>query len=91
MLANVIGGRIVNRLDLGGENYTVNAACASSLASVSVGMHWLEAGVCDMVLAGGADLHCSIGDFLMFSERARAFAGRSVQDVRPERRRDRDR
>ncbi|MGH7566520.1 MAG: beta-ketoacyl synthase N-terminal-like domain-containing protein, partial [Gemmatimonadota bacterium] len=67
VLANVISGRIANRLDLGGENYTVNAACASSLASVSVGMHWLEAGACDMVLAGGADLHCSIGDFLMFS------------------------
>ena len=67
VLANVISGRIANRLDLGGENYTVNAACASSLASVSVGMHWLESGACDMVLAGGADLHCSIGDFLMFS------------------------
>jgi acyl transferase domain-containing protein/NAD(P)H-dependent flavin oxidoreductase YrpB (nitropropane dioxygenase family)/acyl carrier protein len=67
VLANVISGRIANRLDLGGENYTVNAACASSLASVSVGMHWLESGTCDMVLAGGADLHCSIGDFLMFS------------------------
>ncbi|HET6637379.1 MAG TPA: beta-ketoacyl synthase N-terminal-like domain-containing protein, partial [Gemmatimonadota bacterium] len=67
VLANVISGRIANRLDLGGENYTVNAACASSLAAVSVGIHWLESGTCDMVLAGGADLHCGIGDFLMFS------------------------
>lgn len=32
MLANVISGRIANRLDLGGANYTVDAACASSLA-----------------------------------------------------------
>ena len=28
MLANVIAGRIANRLDLGGANYTVDAACA---------------------------------------------------------------
>lgn len=30
ILANVIAGRIANRLDLGGANYTVDAACASS-------------------------------------------------------------
>ncbi len=32
LLMNVAAGRIANRLDLGGTNYTVDAACASSLA-----------------------------------------------------------
>ena len=32
MLSNVIAGRIANRLDLGGLNYTVDAACASLAA-----------------------------------------------------------
>ncbi|MFN2383640.1 MAG: SDR family NAD(P)-dependent oxidoreductase [Gemmatimonadota bacterium] len=67
VLTNVISGRIANRLDLGGENYTVNAACASSLASLSIGAQWLAAGTCDLVVVGGADVHNSIGDFLMFS------------------------
>jgi acyl transferase domain-containing protein/NAD(P)H-dependent flavin oxidoreductase YrpB (nitropropane dioxygenase family)/NAD(P)-dependent dehydrogenase (short-subunit alcohol dehydrogenase family)/acyl carrier protein len=67
VLTNVISGRIANRLDLGGENYTVNAACASSLAALSIAVQWLRAGECDMVLVGGADVHNSIGDFLLFS------------------------
>lgn len=67
VLTNVISGRIANRLDLGGENYTVNAACASSLAALSIAVQWLGSRSCDMVLVGGADVHNSIGDFLMFS------------------------
>ncbi len=67
MLANVIAGRIANRLDLGGENCTVSAACASSLAALATACRWLEAGDCDMVIAGGADVHNAAGDFLMFS------------------------
>ena len=52
---NVAAGRIANRLDLGGTNYTVDAACASSLAAVDLGARELEAGTSDMVLAGGVD------------------------------------
>jgi acyl transferase domain-containing protein/NAD(P)H-dependent flavin oxidoreductase YrpB (nitropropane dioxygenase family)/NADP-dependent 3-hydroxy acid dehydrogenase YdfG len=67
VLANVIAGRIANRLDLGGTNYTVDAACASSLAAVDVACKELAGGTSDLVLAGGADLHNSINDFLMFA------------------------
>ncbi|MDX1624041.1 MAG: SDR family NAD(P)-dependent oxidoreductase, partial [Gemmatimonadota bacterium] len=67
LLVNVIAGRVANRLDLGGENCTVSAACASSLAAASMACRWLAAGQCDMVLAGGADLHNAAGDYLMFS------------------------
>jgi acyl transferase domain-containing protein/NAD(P)H-dependent flavin oxidoreductase YrpB (nitropropane dioxygenase family) len=83
MLANVIAGRIANRLDLGGANYTVDAACASSLAAVDVACKELTAGTSDVVLCGGADLHNGINDYVVFSSvhalsptgRSRAFDG----------------
>ncbi|MFF4529325.1 SDR family oxidoreductase [Streptomyces sp. NPDC001407] len=67
MLANVISGRIANRLDLGGANYTVDAACASSLAAVDVACKELVTGAADLVLCGGADLHNGINDYVLFS------------------------
>ncbi|MFF7754292.1 SDR family NAD(P)-dependent oxidoreductase [Streptomyces sp. NPDC007971] len=67
MLANVISGRIANRLDLGGANYTVDAACASSLAALDVACKELVSGSSDAVLCGGADLHNGINDFVLFS------------------------
>src|SRR5690606_19526879 len=36
VLTNVLAGRIANRLDLGGVNYTVDAACAASLAALDL-------------------------------------------------------
>ena len=67
ILANVIAGRITNRLDLGGRNFTVDAACASSIAAIDLACQELILGKSDMVLTGGADLHNGINDYLMFS------------------------
>jgi acyl transferase domain-containing protein/acyl carrier protein/NADP-dependent 3-hydroxy acid dehydrogenase YdfG len=54
-LGNVIAGRIANRLDLGGTNCVVDAACASSLAAVSLAVAELNAGGADLVITGGVD------------------------------------
>lgn len=67
MLANVVSGRVANRLDLSGSNFVVDAACASSLAALKAACHELLLGDCDIALAGGADTHNGIGDFVMFS------------------------
>lgn len=67
ILANVISGRITNRLNLGGRNFTVDAACASSLAAIDLACQELFLEKSDMVLAGGADLHNGINDYLLFS------------------------
>lgn len=67
VLANVIAGRIANRLDLGGVNYTVDAACAASLAALDLACKELVGGTSDVVLCGGADLHNGINDFLLFA------------------------
>ena len=66
VLANVIAGRIANRLDLGGVNYTVDAACASSLAALDVACKELvQEGA--TWSCGGADLHNGINDYLLFA------------------------
>ncbi|MFD9218954.1 SDR family NAD(P)-dependent oxidoreductase [Streptomyces sp. NPDC060064] len=77
VLANVIAGRVANRLDLGGANCTIDAACASSLAALDLACKQLRDGDSDMVLCGGADVHNGINDYLMFaSVRALSPTGR---------------
>lgn len=66
-LANVISGRIANRLDLGGPNYTVDAACGSSLAALDLACKELRQRTSDLVLCGAVDLHNGINDYLMFA------------------------
>ncbi|MEV6239281.1 SDR family NAD(P)-dependent oxidoreductase [Lentzea sp. NPDC051838] len=67
VLGNVISGRVANRLDLGGANYTVDAACASSLAALDVACKELVGRTSDMVLCGAVDLHNSAHDYQMFA------------------------
>ncbi|WP_405758645.1 SDR family NAD(P)-dependent oxidoreductase [Streptomyces sp. NBC_00073] len=77
ILANVIAGRVANRLDLGGANCTVDAACASSLAALDLACRQLRDGDSDMVVCGGADVHNGINDYLLFaSVRALSPGGR---------------
>ncbi|WP_078622447.1 type I polyketide synthase [Streptomyces sp. NRRL S-244] len=77
ILANVIAGRVANRLDLGGANCTVDAACASSLAALDLACRQLRDRDSDMVLCGGADVHNGINDYLLFaSVRALSPGGR---------------
>ncbi len=67
-LLNVAAGRVANRLDFGGVNFTVDAACASSLAAISLAVGELESGRSSMVLAGGIDTVQSPFGFLCFSK-----------------------
>ncbi len=55
ILGNVIAGRVANRFDLGGANFTVDAACASSLAALDAGMRQLRSHDADVALVGGVD------------------------------------
>jgi acyl transferase domain-containing protein/phosphopantetheinyl transferase len=56
LVSTIMTGRIANRLDFKGTNYSVDAACASSLIAVENGMQDLLCGKCDAVLAGGIQL-----------------------------------
>ncbi len=68
ILLNVAAGRIANRFDLGGANYTVDAACGSSLAAAALAVRELESGAADMVLLGGADTVQNPFTYLAFSK-----------------------
>jgi acyl transferase domain-containing protein/acyl carrier protein len=67
LLANVVAGRIANRLDLGGLNSTVDAACAASLSAVRMAIAELTDRRADTMIAGGADTENSIFGYLCFS------------------------
>ena len=68
LLANVVAGRIANRLDLQGTNCIVDSACASSLSAIHLASLELEAGRADMVLSGGLDTFNDIFMYMCFSK-----------------------
>jgi acyl transferase domain-containing protein/NAD(P)-dependent dehydrogenase (short-subunit alcohol dehydrogenase family)/NAD(P)H-dependent flavin oxidoreductase YrpB (nitropropane dioxygenase family) len=68
VLASLCSGRVANRLDLGGSNFVVDAACASSLTAVDMGCHELVSGRADCAIVGGVDIGQTPFDFIGFSK-----------------------
>src|SRR5205085_9898864 len=68
LLGNVVAGRIANRLDLGGTNCVVDAACASSLSAVHLAALELQSGRADAILTGGVDTFNDIFMYMCFSK-----------------------
>ena len=62
LLGNVVAGRICSRLNLGGTNCVVDAACASSLSALHLSLMELASGKSNMVITGGVD---TINDIFM--------------------------
>lgn len=68
LLGNVVAGRICNRLDLGGTNCVVDAACASSFGAIHLAIMELSAGHSDLVVTGGVDTLNDIFMHMCFSK-----------------------
>ncbi|MDY6793053.1 MAG: SDR family NAD(P)-dependent oxidoreductase [Thermodesulfobacteriota bacterium] len=68
LLGNVVAGRICNRLGLGGTNCVVDAACASSMSAIHLGLMELISGKSDMVITGGVDTLNDIFMYMCFSK-----------------------
>ena len=68
ILSNVISGRVANRLNLNGSNFTVDAACASSLAALDVGIAKLRSGQADAALVGAVDITDNVMGFMAFAQ-----------------------
>ena len=68
LLGNVVAGRISNRLDLGGTNCVVDAACASSMSAVHLAVMELISGKSDTVITGGVDMLNDIFMHMCFSK-----------------------
>ena len=67
-VANLIVGRIANRLDLMGSNLTVDAACASSHMAIEIGISQLRNRTADLVLAGGSHVSTPVPMLGLFSQ-----------------------
>ncbi|MGI9331759.1 MAG: SDR family NAD(P)-dependent oxidoreductase [Gammaproteobacteria bacterium] len=80
LLGNVVVGRIANRLDLGGSNFVVDAACASSLSALAMGINELHLDQADLVVTGGVD---ALNDILMYACFAETTALSPTGDCRP--------
>ena len=68
ILGNIISSRVANRFDLGGTSFTVDAACATSIASVEMAVRELESGRSNMVITGGVDLLQNPFTYICFSK-----------------------
>ncbi|MBI4965598.1 MAG: SDR family NAD(P)-dependent oxidoreductase [Desulfomonile tiedjei] len=65
-LANVISGRVANVFNLEGPNFTVDAACASSMAAVMNAVAALRGGSIDYAVTGGVDSMMNPASFVKF-------------------------
>ncbi|RLC25172.1 MAG: polyketide-type polyunsaturated fatty acid synthase PfaA, partial [Deltaproteobacteria bacterium] len=80
LLGNVIAGRICNRLDIGGTNCVVDAACASSMGAIYLSLLELSSERSDMVVTGGLD---TLNDIFMHMCFSRTFILSPTGDSRP--------
>src|SRR5580658_4603934 len=80
LLTNVVAGRIANKFDLHGSNYTTDAACASSLAALSSALNHLAVGQADLVICGGVD---TLNDPFMYTCFSKTPALSPTEDCRP--------
>jgi len=65
-LSNVIAGRVANVLNVNGTNFTVDAACATSIAAIAQAMNGLRLGNFDMAVCGGVDKMMSAAAYVKF-------------------------
>jgi len=65
---NLTASRLANRLGLGGQAYTVDAACASSLIAVGNALAELQSHRLDAVLAGGVHHMHDVSFWSMFGQ-----------------------
>ncbi len=65
---NLTTGRVANRLDLMGPNFTIDAACASALIAMDLAVRDLQSGRCDLALIGGVHLTTDLPVLAVFSQ-----------------------
>jgi acyl transferase domain-containing protein/NAD(P)H-dependent flavin oxidoreductase YrpB (nitropropane dioxygenase family)/NAD(P)-dependent dehydrogenase (short-subunit alcohol dehydrogenase family) len=68
ILINVIAGRVANRFNFGGPNFSIDAACGSSLAALYAGVRELEMGTSDLAVVMGADTVQNPYTYMAFSK-----------------------
>ncbi len=68
LVPNFTSARVANRFNLMGMNFTVDAACASSLVALEIGTRDLLTGKCDVAMVGGVFLLSDLVPIVLFSQ-----------------------
>jgi acyl transferase domain-containing protein len=68
LIPNILAGRIANRLNIMGANFVVDAACASSLVAIDLGVSDLRSGKCDLAVVGGVNTSIPPPTLMLFSQ-----------------------
>jgi len=68
VLGNVVPGRIANRMNFGGRNYAVDAACASSILALDLGVRELKSGRSNIAVVGSMDVGQTPFAYMAFSK-----------------------
>ncbi len=68
IILNIEASRIARHLGIRGENYIVDAACASSFTAIDAACKELLSGAYDQVIAGGVNTHLVPESFIGFSK-----------------------
>ena len=67
-LGNILAGRVANLFNFRGAGFTVDAACASTLAALDAGFSLLVSGEVDAVVGGGVDRNMGANLYVKFSK-----------------------
>lgn len=89
MLGNVVSGRVAASFNMGGMNCCLDAACASSLAALSMAMDEVQSGTTETMLTGSTCTDNSVHMYMAFSktpvfakdEKLRAYIGGDHGDL----------
>src|SRR5919201_6810206 len=65
-LPNIVAGRVANVLNLRGEGFITDAACASTFAAIDAAVEMLSQRHCDAVITGGVDRNMGASTFVKF-------------------------
>lgn len=68
IFSNSILGLLESKFNFKSESFLVDAACASSLASIDICCQKLSLGEVDIAIAGGLESNLSVGAFVLFSK-----------------------
>ncbi|HEY7387788.1 MAG TPA: beta-ketoacyl synthase N-terminal-like domain-containing protein, partial [Bryobacteraceae bacterium] len=68
LLLNVVAGRVANRFDFGGTNFTVDAACATGMAAIRHAATELETRSSDTAVVVAVDMMQTPFSYLCFSK-----------------------
>ncbi len=79
VLTSVVAGRIANRFDLGGANYTIDSACASSITALAQATDELTSGRSNLVVMAGIDTTQTPYHYTAFSSVTALVAPRTAE------------